>query len=236
MLLHSFSPDMKKLVFVFCVLLALGIAAHYNKETLMAWMSPEKEGTPTPAAPAEAKPVAQPAPAEQPPVEPVVAEVSEEVKALQFAAEGGDAVAQCNLGLCLESGEGITSNAVAAVEMYRKSAEQGNAAACFNLARCYVNGFGVEPDVAQFISWCRKGAEAGNADAMEQLGMCMEEYVEYLMAHPHIAVYENGKLKYEITRVSYNNQPTATVEVSRNAAEYTVSMDNCGGVIVCMSY
>ncbi|MBR2054637.1 MAG: D-alanyl-D-alanine carboxypeptidase family protein [Clostridia bacterium] len=76
----------------------------------------------------------------------------------------------------------------------------------------------------------------GHAAAMKQLDMCMEEYVEYLMAHPHIAVYENGKLKYEITRVSYNNQPTATVEVSRNAAEYTVSMDNCGGVIVCMMY
>ena len=76
----------------------------------------------------------------------------------------------------------------------------------------------------------------GHAAAMKQLDMCMEEYVEYLMAHPHIAVYENGKLKYEITRVSYNNQPTATVEVSRNAAEYTVSMDNCGGVIVCMKY
>ena len=175
MLLHGFSPDMKKLVFVFCVLLALGIAAHYNKETLMAWMSPEKEGTPTPAAPNEAKPVAQPAPAEQPPVEPAVAEVSEEVKALQFAAEGGDAVAQCNLGLCLETGEGIATDAAAAVEMYRKSAEQGNAAACFNLARCYVNGFGVEPDVAQFISWCRKGAEAGNADAMYTLGMCYKQ-------------------------------------------------------------
>lgn len=76
----------------------------------------------------------------------------------------------------------------------------------------------------------------GHAAAMKQLDMCMEEYVEYLMRHPHIAVYENGKLKYEITRVSYNNQPTATVEVSRNAAEYTVSMDNCGGVIVCMMY
>lgn len=164
---------MKKLVFVFCVLLALGIAAHYNKEDLMVWLSPEKEGTPAPEAPAAE--TSTPTPAEQPPAEPAVVEVSEEVKALQFAAEGGDAVAQCNLGLCLESGEGIATNAAAAVEMYRKSAEQGNATACFNLARCYVNGFGVEPDVAQFINWCRKGAEAGSADAMYTLGMCYKQ-------------------------------------------------------------
>lgn len=76
----------------------------------------------------------------------------------------------------------------------------------------------------------------GHAAAMKQMDMCMEEYVEYLMRHPHIAVYENGKLKYEITRTNYANQASATVEVSRNAAEYTVSMDNCGGVIVCMMY
>lgn len=76
----------------------------------------------------------------------------------------------------------------------------------------------------------------GHAAAMHVLGMCMEEYVEYLMAHPHIAVYENGTLKYEITRKNANTQNGASVEVSGNAREYGVSMDNCGGVIVCMSY
>lgn len=76
----------------------------------------------------------------------------------------------------------------------------------------------------------------GHAAVMKQLDMCMEEYVEYLMRHPHIAVYENGNLKYEITRMDYAGQGSATVEVSRNADEYTASMDNCGGVIVCMTY
>ncbi len=76
----------------------------------------------------------------------------------------------------------------------------------------------------------------GHAAVMHNTNMCMEEYVEYLMAHPHIAVYENGVLKYEITRKNVNTQNGATVEVSGNAKDYSVSMDNCGGVIVCMSY
>lgn len=76
----------------------------------------------------------------------------------------------------------------------------------------------------------------GHAAAMKQLDMCMEEYVEYLATHPHIAVYEDGVLKYEITRIPYNNEETLKVEVSKNAAEFTVSMDNYGGAIVCMIY
>ena len=39
-----------------------------------------------------------------------------------------------------------------------------------------------------------------NAAAMHTLGFCMEEYIEYLMAHPHIGIYENGELRYEIIR------------------------------------
>lgn len=159
---------MKKLVFCFCVLLALAITAHYNKEESSAWLFPQKAENAELSKPAETA-VPEPTPA------PAPVEVSDEVKTLQFAADGGDAVAQCNLGYCLEMGEGIAPDAARAVELYRKAAEQGNAAACFNLARCYVNGTGVEPDVAQFIVWCRKAAELGNADAMYSLGMCYRQ-------------------------------------------------------------
>ncbi len=76
----------------------------------------------------------------------------------------------------------------------------------------------------------------GHAMAMHAMNMCMEEYIEYLMAHPHIAVYENGTLKYEITRINADTTNGAKVELSGNAKDYSVSMDNCGGVIVCMSY
>ena len=76
----------------------------------------------------------------------------------------------------------------------------------------------------------------GNAAVMHAMNFCMEEYIEYLVQHPHIALYENGVLKYEVVRQEYNGAASAQVEVARSAKDYTVSMDNMGGVIVCMSY
>ncbi len=76
-----------------------------------------------------------------------------------------------------------------------------------------------------------------HSTAMHLMDMCMEEYIEYLVEHPHIAIYENGQLRYEITRVAGGNTASdVTVEISRSARDYTVSTDNMGGVIVSMSY
>lgn len=78
----------------------------------------------------------------------------------------------------------------------------------------------------------------GNAAVMHAMNFCMEEYIEYLMAHPHIAVYENGTLKYEITRTpgGIAEGEGASVQVSRAAKDYSISLDNCGGVITVMGY
>ena len=77
-----------------------------------------------------------------------------------------------------------------------------------------------------------------HAAVMHALNFCMEEYIEYLIAHPHIAVYENGKLRFEITRLPSGDtvNADATVQVTRSAKDYSVSIDNMGGVIVAMSY
>ena len=80
-----------------------------------------------------------------------------------------------------------------------------------------------------------------NAAVMHIMNFCMEEYIEYLIAHPHIAVYENGTLKYEIIRTEDYAGGGATVNVSRAAREVIVSVDNMqgggmGGLIIAMSY
>ncbi len=80
-----------------------------------------------------------------------------------------------------------------------------------------------------------------NAAVMHIKNFCMEEYIEYLIAHPHIAVYQNGELKYEIVRVEDYSGGGATVNVSRAAREVIVSVDNMegngmGGLIVAMAY
>lgn len=74
-----------------------------------------------------------------------------------------------------------------------------------------------------------------NAAAMNTLGFCLEEYVEYLMEHPHIAVYQDGVLKYEIYRMEGGNADTM-VNIPKGAASYSVSTDNMNGLVVSISY
>ena len=74
-----------------------------------------------------------------------------------------------------------------------------------------------------------------NAAAMNTLGFCLEEYVEYLMEHPHIAVYQDGTLKHEIYRMEGGNADT-TVNIPNGAASYSVSSDNMNGLVVSISY
>ena len=69
----------------------------------------------------------------------------------------------------------------------------------------------------------------------------MEEYIEYLIQHPHIAVYQDGQLKYEIVRTEGYYGGDATVQVTRSAQEVSVSTDNMenngmGGLIITMAY
>jgi len=75
-----------------------------------------------------------------------------------------------------------------------------------------------------------------HAAAMHVLDMCLEEYIEYLIAHPHLAIYENGELRYEIYRQAYGDQEAFEVPVPQAAAKYTASVDNMGGVVSAYTY
>jgi len=76
-----------------------------------------------------------------------------------------------------------------------------------------------------------------NAAVMHIMDFCMEEYIEYLIRHPHIAVYQDGVLKYEITWTEDKNlSGDVTVTTAANARETIVSTDNCGGIIVAIAY
>jgi zinc D-Ala-D-Ala carboxypeptidase len=75
-----------------------------------------------------------------------------------------------------------------------------------------------------------------HAAVMQQLGLCLEEYVEYLIQHPHIAVYENGTLKYEIFRKQVGDEATVNIDVPLAATNYLASLDNMGGVVTAFIY
>ncbi len=77
----------------------------------------------------------------------------------------------------------------------------------------------------------------GNAAVMHVLDYCMEEYIEYLQEHPHIAVFEDGTLRYEIYRQYVGDDTESfTVPTMSRATDYTVSLDNMGGIIIVYEY
>ena len=75
-----------------------------------------------------------------------------------------------------------------------------------------------------------------NAEIMHYLDLCLEEYIEYLQEHPHVAVFEDGVKKYEITRQQVGDAATFTVEINRVTPNYVMYLDNMGGVITVYTY
>ena len=74
-------------------------------------------------------------------------------------AEQGLAVAQFNLGVMYEKGQGTLQDDEKAIFWYTKSADQANANAQFNLGNMYYEGLGVPQDYKAAIHWYRKSAE-----------------------------------------------------------------------------
>lgn len=78
------------------------------------------------------------------------------------AAEKGLPLAQYNLGISYEYGQGgAEKDEKKAVFWFRKAAEQGFALAQFSLALNLKNGRGVEKDEAQALEWFRKADASG---------------------------------------------------------------------------
>lgn len=74
-----------------------------------------------------------------------------------------------------------------------------------------------------------------HALVMKEMDLCLEEYVEYLIDKQHIAVYQDGTLKYEIFRVPAGTEDV-DVLIPGGASSYTASADNVGGVIIAAEY
>ena len=96
-------------------------------------------------------------------------------------AEGGDAMAQFNMGLLHETGRGVPEDPAAAAAWYGRAALQGVPAAQYNLAALHQAGRGVPQDAVQALYWlevaARHGEGAGRdqaADAAAQLAPLLE--------------------------------------------------------------
>ena len=111
----------------------------------------------------------------------------EGVKWTRLAAEAGEAVAQVNLAICYQTGQGVEQSDAEAIRWTQKAAEQGNVEALYNLAYCYAEGDGLEHSMEKaFELWKQiddrymDDLETGRATVSEQfaiptmynLGLC----------------------------------------------------------------
>jgi uncharacterized protein len=78
-------------------------------------------------------------------------------------ADNGLAVAQFNLGLMYDNGQGIPRDDAAAVRWYQKAADQGHVKAQSNLGFMYLNGRGTAQSFTEAFKWFRKAADTNRA-------------------------------------------------------------------------
>ena len=82
-------------------------------------------------------------------------------KEMLQVAEQGNAVAQFNLGLMYDKGQGVRQDYAQAVQWYRKAAEQGLAEAQYNLGVMYAKGEGVRQNYKIAKEWFGKACDNG---------------------------------------------------------------------------
>ena len=95
--------------------------------------------------------------------------------------------------------------------------------------KSYKTGVSVHLDLYRYVG-------KAHAAAMKILDMCQEEYVEFLIDHPHISIYENDVLRYEIVRINIADQDAYVLPVTSISSEYQASIDNLGAAVMAYTY
>lgn len=87
------------------------------------------------------------------------------------ASHAGHARATFHLGVCYDTGLGVTEDTRKAMRLFRKAAEMGHAVAQYNLAVGYLKGEGVRKNLKSAFEWLRNAAQGGSVDAVRDLGV-----------------------------------------------------------------
>jgi TPR repeat protein len=149
-------------------------------------------------------------------------------------ANAGNAVAQFNLGLMYDKGNGVAQDYAEAARWFRKAADQGLAVGQFNLGVSYEKGQGLPQDYAEAAKWYRKAAEKDLAMAEYNLGILYaqgqgvpQDYVEAykwfsLAASPFLAVEKTIRAMADKSRdmVAAHMTPAQIAEAQKLAREW----------------
>jgi len=95
------------------------------------------------------------------------------MKWYRLAAEQGNAIAQANLGVMYEDGEGVPQDYKEAAKWYRLAAEQGEADAQLFLANLYSTGKGMPQDYKEAYIWYSLAdtGDGGDKQALIKAGL-----------------------------------------------------------------
>ena len=89
----------------------------------------------------------------------------------RLSAEQGDALAQYNLGVKYDNGDGVPESDAEAVKWFRLAAEQGLSDAQYYLGVMHANGEGVAQNEAEAVRWFLLAAQQGDADSQYNLAV-----------------------------------------------------------------
>ncbi len=95
--------------------------------------------------------------------------------------------------------------------------------------KSYKTGVSTRLDLYRYVG-------VAHSEAMKIMDYCLEEYVEFLIAHPHLCIYKDGALQYEIYRIKAADAATYDVPVPNPAGGYIASLDNMGGIVLAYDY
>lgn len=93
-------------------------------------------------------------------------------------ADGGNLLAQYNLGVLFDEGRGVSSNRTKAMQWLEKAAQQGYSRAQHNLALLYIGVLGPERDPEKGRFWLERAASKGFPRSQYTLGKMFLEGLE----------------------------------------------------------
>jgi TPR repeat protein len=128
-------------------------------------------------------------------------------------ANAGDAIAQNNLGVMYEGGEGVPQDYTQAAYWYRKAADQGSKEAQNNLGVMYAKSQGIPQDYTQAAYWYRKAADQGSKEAQFNLGVMYangqgvsQDYTQAAYWYRKSADQGGASAQYNLGLMYYNGQ------------------------------
>jgi uncharacterized protein len=153
---------------------------------------------------------------------------SQEVAALEQAAEKGDPLDKYNLGKKFRDGDTVPQSFTNAAVWFRKAADGGYAKAQYHLGLAYEDGEGLAKDMAEAVKWYRKAADQDNAKAQEKLGFILwkgdgvaKNLVE---AHKWLSLAGEGgeaKAGKAVKKIELSMTPQEITEAKKQAAAFT---------------